>query len=217
MMRSSLSSETLISYVCAQMAHFFPDGAALDLASLRRGVDSALAWYERCCEGVRRKYYNENGAAVFNHLNTDQYAMFLYMLARSLHLQGEDDLAAKAYYLNKALHALDVYFTVELPEKFMFSHCVGTVLGKAAYGNYFHVSQNCTVGNNNNDYPVIGECVSLYAGAMVVGKCKIGNNVHVAAHAFVRNQDVPDNTLVTGRSPDLRFRPAKIAVRDNFF
>ena len=48
---------------------------------------------------------------------------------------SKEDLASKAYCLNKALHAIDVFYEVELPEIFFLEHPLGTVLGRAKYSN----------------------------------------------------------------------------------
>ncbi|HPF47235.1 MAG TPA: hypothetical protein PK690_10240 [Emcibacteraceae bacterium] len=217
MLKTSLDTAALTAYIAAQIENFFPDGAALDQVSLSNGIESALERYELCCRGVTRKYFSENGYALYSHLQSDQHAMFLYMLCRELYLREEQNLATKTYYLNKVLHSIDVMYTVELPEKFIFAHCVGTVLGKAVYGNYFHVGQNCTVGNEKGTYPIIGEGVALYKGCLVTGSSHIGNNVHISAHSFVRNNVVPDNSVVIGSSPNLIIKSNSESVKKRFF
>jgi serine O-acetyltransferase len=218
MLKTSLTTEELTDYIAAQLQSFFPDGKETDKSKLQAGVKAALQRYEKCVEGVTRKYFtDEAGHGLYNHLQSDQNAMFLYMLCRDLHLKEEQALATKVYYLNKVLHSIDVMYTVDLPEKFIFSHCVGTVLGKAKYGNYLRVGQNCTIGNDRGQYPVLGEGVALYKGSLVVGTCNIGNNVHISAHSFVRNTDIPDNSIVIGNSPALTIKKASVTVQDRYF
>lgn len=217
MLKTSLSTDALVEYLGHQIQNFFPDGELLDNSKIASGVKAALERYEACIKDVKRKYFTEGEDTHFNHLHSDQNAMFLYLLSREFHLQGENTLATKTYYLNKALHSIDVMFDVELPEKFLFSHCVGTVLGKAEYGNYFQVGQNCTVGNEAGVYPVIGEGVALYKGSTVVGGSQIGSNVHVAAHSVIRAAEVPSNVIAFGQSPNLDFKEAKRTVKEKFF
>ena len=52
-------------------------------------------------------------------------------------------------------------------------------------------------------YPIIGENVRMYANSSILGNCIIGRNVQVGAGAIVKNQDVPDNSIVFGQSPNL--------------
>ena len=46
-------------------------------------------------------------------------------------------------------------------------------------------------------FPTIGDNVTIYAGACVIGGIKIGNNVVIGANAVV-TKDIPDNSVVVG-------------------
>ena len=74
-------------------------------------------------------------------------------------------------------------------------HGFSTVIFAKSIGCNFHCSQQVTIGWGKGGYPVIGNDVTIYAGARVVGGVRIGNNVTIGAGAIV-NKDVPDNTLV---------------------
>ena len=80
----------------------------------------------------------------------------------------------------------------------MLDHPVGSVLGRAQYGEFFSFSQNCTVGNNKGIYPVIGKNVGMLSGSKILGKCEIGDNVIVAANTYIKDQSVPPYSLVFG-------------------
>jgi serine O-acetyltransferase len=153
---------------------------------------------EYLISNVKNKYYRQDNKIFFNHLNTDQYATFLYFLSNSLYEKHGDSTAAKKVYaLNKSLHGIDVFYAVKLPEIFIFSHCVGTVLGRAQYSNYLVVYQNCTVGSNPNlIYPKIGEGVILYAGASLIGDSNVENNVTFAAQTTLINSKVEKDSIV---------------------
>lgn len=101
------------------------------------------------------------------------------------------------------MNACDLYHEVELPSFFKLDHPVGSVMGRAKYGNGFSFTQNCTVGNNKGIYPIIGENVRMCANASIIGKCVIGNNVTIGANSGVKDEDIPDNSLVFGQSPHL--------------
>lgn len=67
-----------------------------------------------------------------------------------------------------------------------------------------HIGKNCTIFHQvtiGNDYrklenvPTIGDNVTIYPGAKIVGKVKIGDNCEIGANAVVV-KDVPDNCLV---------------------
>ena len=76
-------------------------------------------------------------------------------------------------------------------------HGFSSVLSAQSIGRNFEFYQNVTVGWGRDGNPTIGDNVSIYAGAVVAGKIRIGNNVKITANSFVR-KDVPDNTLVYG-------------------
>ena len=112
------------------------------------------------------------------------------------------------YYLNKILHSNDWYYQIELPDIVWAEHPLGSVLGRAKYGNGFFFMQNCTVGGSPNAssaicYPTIGENVLLYAGSSILGEACIGNNVIISAGTLIINEQIPDNCMVFGRSPHL--------------
>ena len=89
-----------------------------------------------------------------------------------------------------------------------FGHIVvnpGTIIGKN-----FNISQGVLIGNSlgkKQGVPVIGDNVCVNANAIIVGNCRIGDNVLIAPGAFV-NFDVPDNSIVIGN-------PGKIITRED--
>lgn len=52
------------------------------------------------------------------------------------------------------MNGCDLYHEVNLPHYFTLDHPVGSVMGRAEYGEGFSFGQNCTVGNNKGIYPV---------------------------------------------------------------
>ncbi|MCD7907965.1 MAG: hypothetical protein LUH04_09870 [Clostridium sp.] len=85
---------------------------------------------------------------------------------------------------------------------------MGSILGRAQYSDYFFIYQGCTVGGNYKGtkilYPSIGHHVVMYANSMVVGNSHIGNNVLISANTYIKGQDIPNNSIVFGQSPDLK-------------
>lgn len=218
MLRTSLPAPELATYVAAQATAFFPDGV-VDADDLRRPVAAALERAERCFSKVNLKYYRMEGTPYLDHLHTDQYAMFLYLLANSIHRDGGDArLAAKVYALNKALHGLDVYYEVELPEVFAFQHPVGTVLGRARYGDGLFVYQRCSVGANlSGEYPTIGEGVVMFGGSAVIGASTVGDGSWLSVGTIVLDDEVPPRSVVFGRSPHLTIKPTTRDVMRELF
>lgn len=160
------------------------------------------------------KYYwklNDMGEreAYFDPLHTCQWLLFLYLTANTIYKYETEKVEAarivcdKIYGQSKTVSGCDMYYEVEMPEYFSFDHPVGSFLGRAIYGNYFSFSQGCSVGNYNEIYPVIGEHVEMNTGSKILGNAHIGNNCIITAGALIRDQDVPDDSIVYGKSPDL--------------
>ncbi len=216
-MRTSLSKADLEAYVRRLLANHIPDGFVprYPLASL---IDAALARLTQCFGAIGRKYYSENGTSRFDHLNGDHFASFLYFMGNTAWRDtGEEELPTRLFYLNKIMHGLDLFYSVEMPEVFMLVHPVGTVLGRARYGNFMVVYQNCTVGADTNIYPRFGEGVILYSRSSVLGDCAVGNNVVFAANSLVIDTSVPDDTVVVGQYPKHRFVTNTRSVQERCF
>ena len=183
-----------------QLVALFPwsDDDRADAAAAYAAVD---ARFLANCSRIRNKYYAE--AALVSPLHSCQYAMFLHFLSRAL---GRPQAKDMVYNLLKMVSGADLYHQIELPETFFFDHPVGSVLGRAAYGDHFVFAQGVTVGNNNGAYPEFGECVALMGGAKVLGRCRVGCNVIVAANAYVKDRDIPDDSIVFGQDRGLVVR-----------
>jgi serine O-acetyltransferase len=214
----SLSRIDLASYVRKQIENLFPDAA--DLADLPPLVELALGRVEHCFSRVRLKGYFADGQPRFSHLHCDQYAIFLYYLANAAFREKPGHpIADKAYALNKALHALDAYYEVQLPDVFAVQHPVGTVLGRATYSDYFLCYHNCTVGANlDNDYPSFGRGIVMYGGSRLIGRTSVGDNTFVSTGAIVMDGGALEpNSVLHGIYPDAgRSRTNRDVVRDIF-
>jgi len=214
----SLSMKDLGTYTAKQIGNFFPD-RNVDACHLDVYIGKAMERTEYCFSRIGGKYFSDGEQTLFNHLNTDQYAMFLYFLSNTLwRLEGDVDLAAKVYCLNKTLHALDVFYEVELPDIFRFLHPVGTVLGRGQYSNYFVAYQRCTIGTNlSYEHPTLGEGVVMYAGSAVIGNSEIGENCWVSIGTTIMDKDIPSNQVVFGRPGDIAYKDTSRDVIAEYF
>ncbi|MCF8003008.1 MAG: hypothetical protein K9L32_02185 [Chromatiaceae bacterium] len=189
---------------------FIPDSRLIQGPDLISSVRLSMDRVEFCFKKIRSPYYsNADGNPIFNHCHSDHMASLYALLAHILYENGNDLAAAKVFYLNKILHGFDCYYTVCLPSIFLLSHPLGTILGGGAeYSNYLMVSQNCTVGDNyDGNYPTLGEGVSLYCGASIIGGCNIGSNCAIGVGASLYKTDLPDDTIVHGNFLGYSFKP----------
>lgn len=201
------------------METFFPDGEAYPRCDVLHFVDVALKRVSDCFRPIGFAYYRDGNSPRFDHLNTDHYATFLYLFSNAAHRESAGaQIATRAYYLNKILHGLDVYPAVQLPTVFLFVHPVGTVIGRATFGNFFAIYQNCTVGGDlDSNCPTFGERVAMFAGSRVIGKSRVGSDCMISADTVVVGGDIPDGTTTFGRSPEVRSKPIKHDVLEKVF
>ena len=85
----------------------------------------------------------------------------------------------------------------------IFPHPVGIVIGKGIeIGKKCTIFQNVTIGKYDDALPKLGDNVCVFAGAILFGNIKIGNNAIIGAGSVV-TKSVPDNAIVIGN-------PAKV-------
>jgi len=220
-MQMELDVAALGGYVARQIGALFPipgDETAVR-AELNSALPEALDWAEECFSLIKVKCFRRDGRPYFSPLIGDQYAMFLYMLAHTVGRRGSGGtLASRLYLLNKALHGLDVFYEVKMPRVFLFVHPLGTVLGRANYGDRIVIYQGVTVGGNTKyEYPDIGRNVVLYSNSSVLGRCRLNDGALVAARACLMEIEIPANHVAFGLHPAVKFRPAKHSVQGMYY
>ena len=215
MMLLVISRCEILDNLCRQINSFF-SFAEEEHMILNKYLDNALDRLEKCFQGIDNKYFKlETGEVKFNPFHSVQYMTFLYIMANELYRNGVSSiLCDKLYYLNKTMNGLDMFYAIELPEVWSAEHPVGSVLGRAKYGEGFFFYQGCTVGGNRSKdgvlyYPVIGRNVRMYANSSLIGKCNVGDNVILGAGALVKDTDIPSNSIVFGQSPNLIIKENK--------
>ena len=215
-MRFALPENEVRGQLNRQLASLFPisdkEAAAIDGA-----WSATFDRLEERFSRIKNKYYNRDGETLFDPLHGCQWTHFLYTLSNEIyHRGGMRSISDKIYSLNRALSSADLYYEVELPDVFTFDHPLGAVMGRADYSNFFTFSQGCTVGNNHGAYPRFGERVFMLSNSKVIGDCVVGNNVVIAANAYVKDQDIPSNSLVFGVSPNLIIKESHKATVDAY-
>ena len=174
---------------------------------INRQIPEALEQMNKNYSMAASKQRYRDGNMVFDPMYTGTWAIFLYKLSRLLFLEGNNKEAECIYYLNKVLHSVDWFYQTELPLHFMAEHLLGSVLGRAQYSDYLFVYQGTTIGGNRKGdvlyYPKVGENVVLYANATVLGNTSIGNKVIISANTYIINENIPNNCIVFGHSPNI--------------
>lgn len=215
----SLPHDSIAKLVTKQINNIIPDGDELKYDDIRQLIETAMERLFYCFSHIRLKYYAEKGNCRFDHLNSDHYCMFLYFLANTAyHIQVDIKIPTKLFLLNKALHGLDLFYTINLPKVFLLVHPVGTVIGNAIFGNYVVIYQNVTIGTSPGlPYPIFGDGIIFYSKSSVIGKVHVGNNVTFGANSFITNNVITDNKIVIGSYPNHILKETTHEPYKNFF
>jgi serine O-acetyltransferase len=137
--------------------------------------------------------------------------VFLCRMAHALYKAGLTPLAKFASLLNFVIFGLEVTIRCEIGPGLVFPHTSGTVIGSVKIGSNALIYHNVTLGAQKMDVrldpktrPVIGDNVTIGAGAKVLGGIFVGNNAVIGANAVV-TKSVPEGATMLG----IPARPAK--------
>lgn len=78
-----------------------------------------------------------------------------------------------------------------------FQHGFSTVIAAKSIGKNCSINQQVTIGYCNTDCPIIGDNVTITAGAIVIGDVRVENDAVIGAGAVV-TKDVPKGAVVAG-------------------
>lgn len=198
-----LDQAQLTQVVVRQLENFVPDGLEIDRLLITRYLQQSLERLRVCINSVRCWKENE-----FDHLHSSQYCIFLYYLANTIWKEsGDTELPTKLFILNKALNAIDMFYEIDMPERFFIGHSVGIVLAKASYSDYLVLYQNSTVGKNHGVAPVIESGVIMYPNTAIIGKSLVRSGSVISQGVSVINRETLGNCLVfSGIGNSLEFK-----------
>ena len=213
-MQSSLTKCAIKTYLFEQLSHFCPWGEKQVKSEIGKGtisdaIDLSFFRIEKCFSKlVNPQYSDDDGNAIFYHLNADHYAYFLYFFMNSLWVNSQNkEVCDRVMYLNRSLNGFFVSYKCELPDVFFLGHPVGTVLGNASYSDYLVVTQNVTI----NSGAVLGKGLYMAAGSTIIGNQPIGDLVTIGANTCVHKTAIPSKKFVYSNEY------GKLIVKDNIY
>jgi serine O-acetyltransferase len=134
-------------------------------------------------------------------------AVVLYRLAHHVYVRGKiGKLFAKLLWrLNVFLNGCDISSVAIIGEGLHLPHPNGIVIGEVTIGKRAKILQHSVLGMRRFDdpdhnplyYPVLGDDVTIAAGAAVLGAVRIGHHATVGCNAVVLH-DVPEGALAVG-------------------
>ena len=122
----------------------------------------------------------------------------------------------QARYISETAHSMtgiDIHPAAKISYPFFIDHGTGIVIGETStIGKRAKIYQCVTLGAVSLSsakqlrgvvrHPQIGNDVTIYAGASLLGAIKVGNNVTIGSNVFL-TEDVGDNVKVVIGKPEL--------------
>lgn len=156
-------------------------------------------------------------------LNLDQQVVDLYRNSRAAYHRGDIASAHEFYRRIRAEHGAELFWAVELPEIWRCVHPLGSVMGRAAYADFFCFYQGCYVGSTMDDErpTFTGPCVMLPRSA-VLGPVVVGKNVWITAGTTIQARpgervEIPDNVTVWPSGYGYAVKSTERIVKERFF
>lgn len=125
-------------------------------------------------------------------------------LSRATYSAGIPALPQAFSYLNIVLFGLEISPKCEIGAGVFLPHTSGTVIGASKIGMNATIFQGVTLGAKEVDMgfdpalrPLLGDHVTIGAGAKVLGGIHLGDNATVGANSVVL-RSVPSNCTVAG-------------------
>lgn len=147
--------------------------------------------------------YNQHTPSLFDiinfYYNSVSYRTLVTIRIMKYYSERNQNLCA-THFKNKLVikYGFEIGLDTKIGNHIMIPHPTGIVIGKGCIiGDECKIYQNVTIGRKNSGYPTIGHNVTIYPGAIVIGRIKIGNNVIIGANAVVVS-DLPDNAVAVG-------------------
>ena len=171
----SLEKSEFKNYLIRQTENTFPDGnTKKEFSDLKfdAAFEEALQRCEKCFSHIKVRNYQKNGNPLLNYLHLDQYSTFLYYLSNSLwKMSANKSLCDKLGLLNRSLSSCWFSYKCNLPDIFLLTHPVGSVIGNTnvTYSDFLVIMQNVTINGASDTKLDIGKGVFLGAGCKIIG------------------------------------------------
>ena len=106
-----------------------------------------------------------------------------------------------------AKYGVSISLNAVIGDGLLLPHPDGVIIGQnARIGKNCTIYQQVTIGQKNGEYPTLGDNVTIYPGAKVIGGITVGDQAVIGANAVVL-KDIPCCATAVGC-------PAKVLTKD---
>lgn len=111
--------------------------------------------------------------------------------------------------------SIHIPMSLQLGKSAQFVHNISSFLNAKSIGDYFICYHHVTLGDGvlgGNQKPIIGDNVTIYTGAVVVGGIKIGNNVKIGANSVIVKNVPSDSTVIGSPAKIIKLKGVKVNI-----
>lgn len=139
-----------------------------------------------------------------NYLSPQKGAVPTYRVAK--YYADRNRSLLEKYFSRKLIRSVGCYISTKatIGSNFQLKHANGVVIGDGVeIGNNVKIYQQVTLGGKKvgdkegNNYPIIEDNVTIFAGAKLVGGIRVGKNAVIGANSVVV-KDIEPNTVYAG-------------------
>lgn len=151
---------------------------------------------------IFQDFNNENAFKnIYNFIFTpSKKILFWYRLGHYFYLKKHKFLSRFCEYRIYYKYHCCISVKSIIGKNIVMGHPIGIVIGeKVTVGNNCIIYQNVTLGKSllsENNYPIIGDNVTLYSASQVLGNVKLSNGTVVGAKSLVLDNTVENGVYV---------------------
>jgi len=141
-------------------------------------------------------------------------ALAYYRIARALHKLDVPLLPRLISEIGHSVTGIDIHPGAQIGRRFFIDHGTGVVIGATCIiGNDVKIYQGVTLGARSfprseeghiikgiDRHPIIGDHVTIYSGATILGRIRIGSDSVIGGNVWI-TRDVPANSHVMQHRP----------------
>lgn len=147
-----------------------------------------------------KRYFQTDEILIENILRRlELCGILMYRVANRLFLQHGDEQNAERYSnLGRFISGFEIYYSAIIGEGLKINHGLGSVIGaRCRIGSNALLHQGITLGDRKGQRPVLGDSVTVYAGAKILGGIQIGDHSIIGANCVCMT-DAPPHSVVVG-------------------
>ncbi|ARP44332.1 Serine acetyltransferase [Geobacillus thermodenitrificans] len=133
-------------------------------------------------------------------------AVIIYRISRWLYLNRVPFLHSILTKINMILNGIEIVAQADIGKGLMIAHTQGIVVGRnVVCGENLTLFHNVTLGaktpfDGKEEMPTLGNNITIYAGAKVLGPITIGDNCKIGANTIVTTSIAENSTVVLDRN-----------------